>query len=217
MSESNPDLELTLPPEVEDASEEPRPKLIVGLGNPGEQYRNTRHNVGFGVIEEIARRRGWQLQGEQCMTRIAAGETLVLAQPQTYMNRSGHAVHCLAEMRGFEPAEILVVFDDLHLPLGKLRLRRRGSPGGHRGLESILESLRSREIPRLRLGIGEPGATVDEAPPEAAESGDLVDFVLSDFATDEVATVEAMTVRAADACELWLGEGVEAAMNNFNR
>jgi len=191
--------------------------LIVGLGNPGEQYRTTRHNVGFGVIEEIARRRDWQLQGEQCMSRLAADETLVLAQPQTYMNRSGHAVHCLAEMRGFEPAEILVVFDDLHLPLGKLRLRRRGSPGGHRGLESILESLRSMEIPRLRLGIGEPGVAVDEAPPEAAEPGDLVDFVLSEFATDEVETVEAMTVRAADACEFWLAEGVEAAMNSFNR
>ena len=195
---------------------EPRPKLIVGLGNPGEPYRNTRHNVGFGVLDEIARRRQWRLKEEQCSSRIAANETLVLAQPQTYMNRSGYAVRCLAELRGFEPSDMLVVFDDLHLPLGKLRLRRRGGPGGHRGLESIIESLHSQEIPRLRLGIAPPSEAGDE-PLEAPPGGDLADFVLARFADHEMATVKTMTLAAADACELWLAEGVEAAMNSFNR
>ncbi len=215
MSDPTADPELAVNPDIAGARREPRPKLIVGLGNPGDRYRKTRHNVGFGVIEEIARRRNWQLKGEQCMARVVADETLVLAQPQTYMNRSGYAVRCLAELRGFEPAETLVVFDDLHLPLGKLRLRRRGSPGGHRGLESIIESLRSQEIPRLRLGIGQQANAGDEDS-AVEETSDLAEFVLSDFASDEVAVVEAMTMRAADACELWLAEGVEAAMNSFN-
>ena len=125
------------------------------------------------------------------------------------MNRSGYAARCLQERHGFAPADLLVVFDEVNLPLGRLRLRRGGSPGGHRGLESIVESLRTDEVPRLRLGVA------PEAGPPTGE--DLVDFVLAPFAPAETATVDEMIARAADACEAWLTQGIEAAMNAFNR
>jgi PTH1 family peptidyl-tRNA hydrolase len=119
------------------------------------------------------------------------------------MNRSGYAARCLAELHGLAPADLLVVFDDVHLPLGRLRLRRAGSPGGHRGMESVVENLQSDGVPRLRLGVAGEGG--------GPEGGDeLVDFVLSPFADAEIA-------RAADACEAWLAAGIEAAMNAFNR
>jgi PTH1 family peptidyl-tRNA hydrolase len=201
---------------------QPGPKLIVGLGNPGDRYRHTRHNVGFHVVEEIARRHSWMLEEELCNCRVAHDDRLMLAQPQTYMNRSGYAVRCLAETRGFTPPDVLVVYDEVHLPLGRLRLRRKGSPGGHRGLESIVENLRSSEVPRLRLGIGpqEPagaaaGAQDDDGETAATEL-DLVDFVLGEFEQWEQEPVRDMVQRAADACELWLADGVDAAMNRFN-
>lgn len=135
---------------------------------------------------------------------------VLLAQPQTYMNRSGYAARCLVERHGFAPSGLLVVFDDVHLPLGRLRLRRSGSPGGHRGMESVVESLQSDEMPRLRLGVAaEAGAP--------AGGDELVDFVLAPFAGEERAAVDAMIRRAADACETWLAAGIEAAMNAFNR
>ncbi len=187
--------------------EAPRPKLVVGLGNPGERYAATRHNVGFRVVGELARRRGLPLTGVECNSLAATGEGCLLAQPQTYMNRSGYAVQCLVERWGFAPAEILVVYDELQLPLGRVRLRPAGSPGGHRGMESIAESLATDQVPRLRLGIG-------IEPPPAAER--LPDFVLAPFGAAEREAVAAMIVRAADACEAWLAEGAEAAMRRFN-
>lgn len=189
--------------------DEPRQKLILGLGNPGDRYRATRHNLGFRVVEEVARRRGRRLDGEECNARIGGDAEVLLAAPQTYMNRSGNAARCLVERHGYEPPQLLVVFDDVHLALGQLRLRRGGSPGGHRGMESVLESLGTGQVPRLRLGV---------APGEEAEvSGEeLVDFVLQPFATDERESVEEMVDRAADACEHWLAHGIEAAMNRFN-
>lgn len=135
---------------------------------------------------------------------------VLLALPQTYMNRSGYAARCLAERHGFEPPDVLVVYDEIYLPLGRLRLRRAGSPGGHRGMESVVENLRSDEVPRLRLGIAQEGG----APPGGE---DLADFVLSPFVPDEHPAVDAMIARAADACEAWLAQGIEAAMNEFNR
>lgn len=135
---------------------------------------------------------------------------VLLALPQTYMNRSGYAARCLAERHGFEPPDVLVVYDEIHLPLGRLRLRRSGSPGGHRGMESVIENLRSDEVPRLRLGVAQESG----APP----GGDaLADFVLSPFAPEERAAVDDMVARAADACLAWLDQGIEAAMNAFNR
>lgn len=183
--------------------------MILGLGNPGADYRGTRHNVGFLVVEEIVRRAGVSLAEGDCRCRIARIPPALLAEPQTYMNRSGYAAACLREIHGVEPDDILVVYDDVALPLGALRMRRGGSPGGHRGLESVVESLRTDEVPRLRIGIREG----DEAP----RGDDLVDFVLSPFPEELAEEVGAVVGRAADACEVWLEEGIEPAMNRFNQ
>lgn len=190
-------------------------RLILGLGNPGDRYRDTRHNVGFLVVDELARRLGVRLDRRECNAFVggpgapgADGDQLVLiAQPQTYMNRSGWAARCLVETHGLDPAGVLVVYDEVALPLGKLRLRKSGSPGGHRGLESVIENLRTDQVPRLRLGI---------APEEPPRGEDLVEFVLAPFPPGERAAVEAMVARAADACEAWVKEGAEAAMAKFN-
>jgi len=182
--------------------------LILGLGNPGPEYVATRHNVGFRVVEELARRRGLALDRLECNAKLADASDFLLAQPQTYMNRSGFAARCLLETRQLDPAAILVVYDEINLPLGKLRLRRSGSPAGHRGIESIIENLRTDEVPRLRLGVA------PEAGPPSGE--EWADFVLGPFAKDEEETVAAMILRAADACETWQREGLEAAMRQFN-
>jgi PTH1 family peptidyl-tRNA hydrolase len=195
-------------------------RLILGLGNPGEEYLATRHNVGFRVVEELARRWEIPFDRQECNAlaalRAAAplegaveGDDVLLVKPQTYMNRSGWAARCLAERHALDPAAVLVVYDEVNLPLGKLRLRRAGSPAGHRGLESVIENLRSAEVPRLRLGVA----------PEAGKPAggeELVDFVLSPFAAAEREAVEEMIGRAADACDAWLRDGVEAAMGRFN-
>lgn len=186
--------------------------LILGLGNPGEEYRDTRHNVGFRVVEELARRWETPIDRLDCNAltgRSGPGEgEVLLAQPQTYMNRSGYAARCFAERYGIDPAAVLVVYDEVNLPLGKIRLRRSGSPAGHRGLESVIENLRTAEVPRLRLGV---------AAGEGRPTGeDLVAFVLSPFAPEELETVGEMVRRAADACEAWVREGIEAAMGRFN-
>lgn len=187
----------------------PRPRVVAGLGNPGERYADTRHNLGFRVVETLARRRNVRLAGTECSSRVGRGsDGLLLVMPETYMNRSGYALRCLAERHGFEPSELLVVYDDVALPLGRLRLRPGGSPGGHRGLESVVENLRTDQVPRLRLGCGG-----EDGPPAA---DDLVDYVLSPFPPEESETVREMVERAADACEAWLADGLDAAMNRFN-
>jgi len=194
---------------VEPTEEPAARRAVVGLGNPGERYQETRHNLGFRVVEALGHRLGAPLAGVECNARVAepAGGPL-LAQPQTYMNRSGYTLRCLAERHGFEPGEVLVVYDDVSLPLGRLRLRPGGSPGGHRGMESVVENLRTDRIPRLRLGC---------AGPEGTPAGEeLVDYVLSPFRSEEREAAEEMVERAADACETWLREGIEAAMNRFN-
>jgi PTH1 family peptidyl-tRNA hydrolase len=188
-------------------------RLILGLGNPGDPYRDTRHNVGFRVVEELARRWGASLGRLECNSFVGTAgpegeEGILLALPQTYMNRSGYAARCLVEHHGIEPAAVLVVYDEVNLPLGRLRLRKSGSPAGHRGLESVIENLRTAEVPRLRLGVAGP-----DGPPVGEE---LVDFVLAPFSAEEREPVEAMIARAADACEVWVREGAEAAMNRFN-
>lgn len=183
-------------------------KLILGLGNPGDAYRDTRHNVGFRVVEELARRRNLRLGTRECSSRMGLAGDLILALPQAYMNRSGYAARCLVERYALDLADLLVVYDDVHLPLGRLRLRPGGSPGGHRGMASVIESLRSSAIPRLRLGVlGEAGAPTGE---------DLADFVLAPFRKDEEAVAEEMIQRAAEACTVWCEAGVAVAMNRFN-
>lgn len=184
-------------------------RIVAGLGNPGERYAGTRHNVGFRVVRELARRLGVQSFDEACGSLIARPDDApALVMPQTFMNRSGFALRCLAERHQLETDAFLVVYDEVHLPLGTLRLRPKGSPAGHRGLESVLENLGTDEVPRLRLGVA--GA---DGPPEGS---DLVDYVLSDFEESDQEAVEEMISRAADACETWAKEGAEAAMQRFN-
>ncbi|HEV8238194.1 MAG TPA: aminoacyl-tRNA hydrolase [Thermoanaerobaculia bacterium] len=186
----------------------PSTRLIVGLGNPGAEYRDTRHNVGFRVVEEMARRAGVRLRAGECNSLVGESDDVLLAQPQTFMNRSGYAVRCLVERRELASSSILVVLDDIALPLGRLRLRPSGSPGGHRGLESILESLQTDALPRLRLGVRE------EEEPIVGEA--LVDYVLGPFSPAARERVDEMIARAADACECWLAAGIDRAMALFN-
>ena len=186
----------------------PRPRMVLGLGNPGSRYDGTRHNVGFRVVAELARRRQQTLAEGECRSQITEVDGLLLVAPQTFMNRSGHAARCLVDRRRLPTKDMLVVYDEVHLPLGMLRLRSHGSPGGHRGMESVLESLGTDQVPRLRLGVGSA---------EGPTSGeDLVEYVLDPFDRAEQARVEQMIERAADACELWAREGAEAAMQRFN-
>lgn len=194
--------------DAEPGAAAPSTRLIVGLGNPGAAYRDTRHNVGFRVVEEVARRAGVRLRAGECNSLIGEANDVLLALPQTFMNRSGYAVRCLVERRELASSSILVVLDDIALPLGRLRLRASGSPGGQRGLESILESLQTDAVPRLRLGVRE------EEEPLSGEG--LADYVLGPFSPDAGAKVEAMVVRGADACESWLADGIERAMARFN-
>lgn len=187
-------------------SEESSP-LIVGLGNPGDAYRATRHNLGFRVLDELARRWAAGERRLECNALVASPRKAALAWPQTFMNRSGYSIRCLVERHGFEPSNILVVYDDVALPLGRLRMRPKGGPGGHRGMESVIRNLHSDEIARLRLGIL-PAAEIPD--------DELSDFVLAAFDPDEEEIVEAMTARAADACEGWLRDGFEITMNRYN-
>jgi PTH1 family peptidyl-tRNA hydrolase len=190
-----------------------RPRLVLGLGNPGPSYAGTRHNLGFRVVDALAERLGAAVDRLECNALVGAAEidtgALLLAKPLTWMNRSGHAAHCLAECHGTAPAGVLVVYDEVGLPLGRLRLRAAGGPGGHRGVESVIAALRTDEVPRLRLGIAPDG--------EAPAGEVLADWVLAPFEPDEEQGAEEMVERAADACRSWLDDGIEAAMTHFNQ
>ena len=183
-------------------------KAIVGLGNPGPQYKGTRHNVGFDVVDELAARASIRFESAPAEALIAKWrrpeEAVLLVKPLTFMNLSGQAVGELARYFKIEVADLLVVVDEVHLPLGKLRARKKGSAGGHNGLKSIIAHL-GDEFARLRLGVGRGGA-----------QRNLADHVLSRFEKDEAAEVERMTTRAADAAEMFITSGIEAVMNAFN-
>jgi peptidyl-tRNA hydrolase, PTH1 family len=181
-------------------------KLIVGLGNPGPKYWGTRHNIGFAVVDELARRGGVEFESapvEALLARWRQRETL-LAKPLTFMNASGEAVGGLVRYFRIEPADVLVIADEAQLPLAKLRTRARGSAGGHNGLKSIVGHL-GEDFARLRVGVGRGDLRRD-----------LADHVLARFEKDEEADVERMTARAADAAETFITSGIEAVMNNFN-
>lgn len=185
-------------------------KLIVGLGNPGPQYQHTRHNAGFAAVDAIAEKMGATFSRSMHQAQVArahyAGISLLLVKPQTLMNLSGRAVAPIAHQYGCEPADILVIADDRHLPLGMLRLRPGGGAGGHKGLLSLAADLGTGDFHRMRLGIG-----VDEIP-----GGDLVPFVLGRFTPEEYAAVAAMTEQAVVAGFCWLEHGIEQAMQQFN-
>jgi len=183
--------------------------LVVGLGNPGERYTRTRHNVAWWVLDELAARRAaHEVPGHPSFRarRVTlAGHDVELLQPLTFMNRSGEAVAAWRERHGFETG-LLVVTDDVYLPLGHLRIRAGGSTGGHRGLESIEASVGSPDYDRLRIGVG------------AAEgSAALREHVLEEFSPAETPVIEEAVRRAADAVECWVAEGALGAMNRFNR
>jgi PTH1 family peptidyl-tRNA hydrolase len=184
-------------------------QLAIGLGNPGRRYALTRHNLGFRVIEVLSRRLVITLRLIQGPCLLGTGrldhDRIGLAQPATYMNESGRAVAFLQDHLNLEPKELLVICDDVNLPLGKIRLRRGGSDGGHRGLASVIATLASTEFPRLRLGVGMP-----------PEGEDLVDYVLQECEPEEQPLVAEMIEGAADAVVACFQEGLETAMNRFN-
>jgi peptidyl-tRNA hydrolase, PTH1 family len=184
------------------------PRLIVGLGNPGAKYDRTRHNIGFDLIDQLAKR--WQIPvSDQKRFQGMVGEgwvnsqKIVLLKPQTFMNLSGQAVRSVLDWYKLEPTEVLVLYDDLDLPLGKLRIRLSGSAGGHNGMKSIISHLGTPTFPRLRMGIGK-------------SQDETISHVLGKFSVAESAIVADVLQLSADAVELSLGSGVEKAMNKYN-
>lgn len=198
------------------AQDEPVEKLIVGLGNPGRKYAHNRHNVGFQCLDRLAQAHGLSFgsgvlsraKGRQAKASLALGKIadvrVVLARPLTYMNLSGQAVRQLVSFYKLSLEDILAIYDDLDLSLGTIRLRPEGGSGGHKGMRSIIEALGSHAFPRLRVGIGRP------------PDNDAVSYVLSDFTADEQITLESVYERIVAAVELFLREGIEAAMNAYN-
>jgi PTH1 family peptidyl-tRNA hydrolase len=183
-------------------------KLVAGLGNPGEKYRGTRHNIGFDVLDLIARRHrlvfdDWKTAGHLADWR-RVDERVLLLKPLSFMNLSGVALAAVKSF--FKPDDLLIVCDDVNLPLGRLRARPSGSEGGHNGLRSVAEMLGTTDYPRLRVGVGR-GDT----------RRDLADHVLARFDPDELPAVEDTVARAADAVETWISDGLQRVMNSFNR
>ena len=186
-------------------------KVIVGLGNPGREYENTRHNIGFLVLDELAGRLGLSFRRSWRFPALIAkgmvgNETVRLVKPQTFMNRSGYAVGPILRKEKGGPADLLVVYDDTALDRGQLRIRAQGSSGGHNGVESVIQALGCGSFGRIRVGIGGKPDTLS-----------LSDYVLGPFSPEERCGLEEVIRRAADAAELICTEGIEPAMNGFNR
>ena len=184
-------------------------KLIAGLGNPGPKYRGTRHNIGFDVADELARRRGVTFESapaEALVARIRGEDPVLVVKPLGFMNLSGRPIAELVRYYRVALDQVLVVLDDVNLPLGQLRARPRGSEGGHNGLRSVVAELATQELARLRIGVG-----------RGDPRRDLADHVLAMFDADERAEADEAIGRAADAAELFVAEGVVAVMNRYNR
>lgn len=183
-------------------------KLLVGLGNPGSEYAETRHNAGFRVIDMLARRLGVQVDKPFLRALVGRGEInefrVILAKPLTYMNASGEAVAALLRWYKLTPADLLVVYDDMDLPPGVVRIRPKGGSGGHRGLASVVEHVGTKEFARLRVGIGKPA------------SGDPVNWVLGKFAGEEKKVIEPVLERAVEAICTFVTRGINEAMNRYN-
>ncbi len=184
--------------------------VIVGLGNPGEQYAKNRHNVGFQCVKYLADQHGLTFSDKQSKARVAsgaiAGQRVALVKPFTFMNASGEAVAPIARWHKLDTSrELLVIYDDLDLPFGSIRLRASGSAGGQNGMKSIIQQLGTQEFARLRVGIGRPPA-----------GWNTIDYVLGNWSRDQVEQLPEIYARVADAVELFIREGVTAAMNRFN-
>lgn len=186
------------------------PKLIVGLGNPEPKYDHTRHNIGFAALDQLAiasrvnwqdhkRFHGWFTEGR------LAGKKILLLKPKTYMNRSGQAVRAIVDWYKLVPAEVLIIYDDMDLPLGRLRLRQTGSAGGHNGMKSIISHLNSKDFPRLRLGIGKSGSQTE-----------TVSHVLGRFAPDEKIIVNKSLALTVEMVEYSLRNGIAKTMSLYN-
>jgi len=184
-------------------------KCIVGLGNPGKKYNKTRHNVGFMVIDELAGRYGWKLKKDKfngkSTVETCDGEKVILLKPQTFMNLSGESVRPLMDFYQIDPEDVLVIYDDLDLPAGKVRLRQKGGHGGHNGIRSIIDHIGTKEFKRVRIGIGRP----DSAMP-------IVDYVLRPFSKEQQEDVQSSIKKSADACETWLQKPFAEVMNEYN-
>ena len=187
----------------------PQIRLVAGLGNPGSEYAATRHNIGFMVVDQLAAQFGstWEKSVPQAREDALSAKcgAVLLIKPMSFMNRSGYPLFAVAQFYKIEPQQILIVLDDLALPLGRLRLRARGGSGGHNGLESIIVQFGTEEIPRLRVGIG-------QAPREG-----YVDYVLSRFFDEEKPLVRSTIGRAVDAVKCAIDNGLVSAMNTFNK
>jgi PTH1 family peptidyl-tRNA hydrolase len=184
-------------------------KLVIGLGNPGKKYERTRHNVGFLVVDHIASQNEVKVRTRRCNALVgewsSRGDKIVLAKPQVYMNRSGESVKALIRELHASPDDIVVVYDDLDLPFGRIRVRSKGSAGGHRGVASVIDALAGARFDRVRVGIGRPPAGMDSA-----------DYVLEPFSAQEVAELDDVVSRAAQAVTCLLHDGSQRAMAQFN-
>lgn len=185
------------------------PYLLIGLGNPGREYKDSRHNFGFMLVDRLCVRlnaRGMKMQSKAIVISAAHEERkLILAKPQTFMNLSGQSVQGLAHFYKVPLTNLMVLSDDLDLPFGTIRIRASGGPGGQRGMASIIERLGTKDFPRLRLGIGRPPGRMNPA-----------DYVLQDFSRDDLKNLSEVLDRAADAALAFVTEGLNSAMNKFN-
>ena len=190
-------------------------KLIIGLGNPGREYGHNRHNTGFMCLNRLARKHGLSFNKMRKKSRVAVGmicgEDILLAKPRTYMNLSGESVSLLMKEKSLSCNDLIVVHDDLDLPLGKLRIRSGGGSGGHKGVASIISCLGASEFIRVRVGIGHPDDIVGEADDE-----DVVNYVLADFAPDEKPMVKMVIDEVVEAISCILTDGIVMAMNRYN-
>ena len=190
-------------------SEQQGPYLIAGLGNPGREYRQNRHNIGFMLIDHLARRWDLTISRMQSEALIADGrvdgDKVYLAKPQTFMNLVGRSVSSLAHYYRIPPSNLIVIYDDLDLPLGTVRIRPEGGSGGHKGMASIIDALKSNRFPRLRIGIGRPSGRMDPA-----------NFVLQDFRAEDADILNMTLQRSADCIHTLLLDGIEDAMNSCN-
>ncbi|RPF51203.1 aminoacyl-tRNA hydrolase [Aquisalibacillus elongatus] len=184
-------------------------KCIVGLGNPGFKYRKTRHNIGFMVVDHIASENGWKINKSGFESHYTIeflnGEKVMLVKPQTYMNLSGNAVKKIADYYDLDPQDIVVIYDDLDLPTGKIRLRQKGGHGGHNGIRNIIDQLKTKDFNRIRFGIGRPDSDLP-----------VVDYVLNKFPKSEKKTVEEAIEKSNHACEDWVEKPFLEVMNTYN-
>ena len=184
--------------------------IIVGLGNPGKKYANTRRNLGYITLELLAARFGIKIEKSKFKSLVGegniAGQKVLLMKPETYMNNSGEAVRAAMEFYKIEPENLLIVYDDLDIPLGKIRIRSAGSAGTHNGMRSVIRLLGQDGFPRIRIGIGTEKNT-----------GDLVNYVIGGFTKEEVEPLEKACLEAVDAITCYLENGIEIAMNRYNK